>query len=92
MISLRGRARSRTVSTKRRPNEPVNLLDLRAGIILGGLDVSLFVDNVANRTPRLYTTHQTFTDSVTGALQSSPLFTSYTERPRTAGLTAIFRF
>ncbi len=76
----------------RQPNDAYNLLDLRAGFIVGGLDVSVFVDNVMNRAPRLYETHQTFTDPNTGALQSSPLFTAFTERPRTAGLTAVFRF
>jgi outer membrane receptor protein involved in Fe transport len=73
-------------------DQSVSLLDLRLGFLLGKLDVSLFVDNVLNRLPRLYTTHQVFTDPNTGALQGSPLYTQFTERPRTAGLTAVFRF
>ena len=76
----------------RRPNDAINLLDLRAGVRFAGLDVSLFVDNLLNRLPTLYTTHQTFSDPVTGAPQSSPVFTSFTERPRTAGITAVLHF
>lgn len=71
---------------QQQPNDAFNLLDLRAGLVLGGLDLSVFVDNLANRAPRLFQTHQTF-----GGV-GSPLFTAFTQRPRTAGLTAVFRF
>jgi iron complex outermembrane recepter protein len=73
-------------------DQSVSLLDLRTGLLFGKLDVSLFVNNVLNRSPRLYTSHQVFTDPNTGAAVGSPLYTSFTERPRTAGLTAVFRF
>jgi len=64
----------------------------RTGLLLGKLNVSLFVDNLLNSSPRLYTTHQVFSDPTTGAPVGSPLYTSFTERPLTAGLTAVFRF
>jgi iron complex outermembrane recepter protein len=76
----------------RRPNDPINLLDARAGMRVAGLDVSLFVDNLLNRLPTLYEAHQTFTNSTTGALESSPVFTAFTERPRTVGVTAVLHF
>ncbi len=73
-------------------DQSVSLLDFRTGLLLGKLDVSLFVDNLLNSSPRLYTAHQVFSDPNTGAPVGSPLYTSFTERPLTAGLTAVFRF
>jgi iron complex outermembrane recepter protein len=73
------------------PDQAISSLDLRTGIRWRGLDLSLFLNNTLNRTPRLYTTHQVFNDP-NGGLDSSPLYTSFTERPRTGGLTAVYRF
>lgn len=73
------------------PDEAISLLDFRTGLLWGRIDVSLFVDNVLNRTPRLYTIHQVFPNA-NGGLDSSPLFTSFTERPRTVGVTAVAHF
>lgn len=59
-----------------------NLLDLRAGVIFAGFDVSLFVDNALDADPGLRLAH---------ALPGDPLFYNVTFRPLTAGVTLIYR-
>jgi iron complex outermembrane recepter protein len=59
-----------------------NVVDLRAGMIFRGLDISLFVNNVTNSHPTLLLFH---------ALPGDPLFTASTFQPLTAGVTLIYR-
>src|SRR6185437_16037910 len=65
-----------------RPNDAISQLDVRAGLAFNRFDVSLFVNNVTNQNPELYVRHNI----------GSPLFTYSTLRPRTAGLTATYRY
>lgn len=69
------------------PNIPfdpaTNELDLRFGAVVGGADVSLFVNNVLNSHPLLQRTHD---------IPGSPLYYDLTFRPLTAGVTATYRF
>jgi len=67
----------------RRPDEAINEMDARAGVTLGGLDLSLFIDNVLNRSPQIYNPYH---------LKGSPLYPAFTIRPRTLGMTAVLRF
>ncbi|MBS0420285.1 MAG: TonB-dependent receptor [Proteobacteria bacterium] len=64
------------------PNDAMSQLDVRAGLTFNRFDVSLFVNNVTDRNPELYVRHN----------NGSPLFTYSTLRPRTAGLTATYRY
>jgi iron complex outermembrane recepter protein len=59
-----------------------NLLDVRAGVVWGPFDLSLFVNNALNSHPTLLLFH---------ALPGDPLFTASTFQPLTAGLTLIYR-
>ena len=65
------------------PTEETKMLNLRLGTLLGQWNLSLFVDNVTNDEPVLSRGHDTLT---------SPIFTSYTYRPRTIGVTGILKF
>lgn len=58
------------------------LVSLRSGVNLEEWDLSLFADNLFDSHPPLATTHD---------IKTSPLFYQATFRPRTIGLTAIFR-
>jgi iron complex outermembrane receptor protein len=66
-----------------RPSDETKMLNIRAGTYLGDWNLSVFVDNLTNNEPVLSREHDTLT---------SPIFTSYTYRPRTIGLTAIWKF
>ncbi|WP_286773663.1 hypothetical protein, partial [Sphingomonas sp. 66-10] len=55
---------------------------MRMGAIIGGLNVSIFADNLLNATPRIGYSHQN---------RDSLLFTQETLRPRTIGLTIAYR-
>lgn len=67
-------------------NTPANsYASLRAGVKLSGWDVSLFAQNLFNSQPKL--TRQL--DGVPGA---SPLYLIGTFRPRTVGVTALYRY
>jgi iron complex outermembrane recepter protein len=59
-----------------------NLLDLRAGVIFSGFDISLFINNALNADPGLRLAHP---------LAGDPLFYNVTFRPLTAGVTLIYR-
>jgi iron complex outermembrane receptor protein len=63
----------------------------RAGMTFGGWSVSAFVDNVFNTHPQILDSSDAF--SVLDTFNPNPpsqLITSYTLRPRTVGLTAIY--
>ncbi len=58
-----------------------NVLDLRAGVVWGSFDLSLFVNNATNSHPTLLLFH---------ALPGDPLFTASTFQPLTAGVTLVY--
>ncbi|AYO77024.1 TonB-dependent receptor [Sphingobium yanoikuyae] len=58
------------------------IVNLRAGVELGKLDVSLYVNNVFNAAPQLGLAHT----------RNQPVFTTFVVRPRTVGLTAALSF
>jgi iron complex outermembrane recepter protein len=61
----------------------VHSLSTRGGVRFGGLDVSLFADNVTNSAAELLRYHET---------NASSVYRGRTLRPRTIGLTAIYGF
>jgi hypothetical protein len=63
-------------------NPEKNVFTLRAGATFGDVSVTLFADNLFNAHPQLDLTHQ---DSSTLLFEASAL------RPRTVGITAIYR-
>ncbi|MEH3046963.1 MAG: TonB-dependent receptor [Sphingomonas adhaesiva] len=65
------------------PSAETNDLSFRLGTRVDGLDLSLFVNNALNQKPNLSRAHYSAAD---------PVFTYVTVRPRTAGLTGIYRF
>jgi outer membrane receptor protein involved in Fe transport len=65
------------------PTDETRMLNLRLGTYLQGWNLSAFVNNVTNNEPVLARNHDTLT---------SPIFTSFTYRPRTIGLTAALKF
>jgi iron complex outermembrane receptor protein len=62
---------------------PTNIVNLRTGITFDRVDVSLFANNLLNKHPNLSNEHTNPGD---------PRFQAVTFRPRTAGITAVFRF
>jgi iron complex outermembrane recepter protein len=65
------------------PNQGYGVLNLRLGVVHGGLDVSAFVSNLTNADPILGLTHASLTDS---------LYSATAIRPRTMGVTGLYRF
>ena len=65
------------------PNQAYEQLNLRLGVLHGGLDISAYVNNVTNSQPILGLTHASVTDT---------LYSATALRPRTFGLTGLFRF
>jgi outer membrane receptor protein involved in Fe transport len=65
------------------PEPNINLFTLRAGTTLGNTNVTVFADNLFNAHPQEDLTHQ---DS------STVLFEAQTERPRTIGINATYRY
>jgi iron complex outermembrane recepter protein len=64
-------------------NQAYGTLNLRLGVLRGGLDGSLYVNNATKADPRLGYTHNTSPDPLVYATMIQPL---------TAGFTAIYRF
>jgi len=65
------------------PQRPsVELVNLRAGVILHRLDLSVFANNLLDRHPA----------DLTHDALGSPLFYATTLRPRTIGVTALYRY
>jgi iron complex outermembrane recepter protein len=62
----------------------VSTLGLRAGFRWGGADVSLFAQNLLNTHPLLFSSRDT--------TPVDPLYFGHTDRPRTIGVTATYRF
>lgn len=65
------------------PDPATHYLSLRTGVRIAGVNLSLFVNNVTNSEPNLSRYH---------LFSYSPLYTDVSFRPRTAGLTAVYRF
>jgi len=59
------------------------LLNMRAGLRWGGVDVSLYTANLANEHPLLFLTRDT---------TASDLYFARSERPRTVGATVTYRY
>jgi outer membrane receptor protein involved in Fe transport len=64
-------------------NPPTNLLNLRTGVMISGVEISAFVNNLADRHPALGRTQDT---------AASTLFTDVTFRPRTIGVSLDYKF
>lgn len=64
-------------------NPKIDLLNLRAGMTLSGVDVSVFVNNLLDSHPQLGYSH---------GITSSPVYNATTLRPTTVGVTASYRF
>jgi outer membrane receptor protein involved in Fe transport len=67
-----------------------NRLDLRVGARFGELDLSLFVQNALDQTRETSLSHWIYSPG--GAGTGSPLFTGISQRPRTVGVTAVYRY
>jgi hypothetical protein len=65
------------------PPPSTRLVNLRAGIDLNGVDLSLFANNVLNSAPNLTQVHD---------FPGETFFYNSTFRPRTVGVTAIYKF
>ena len=63
-------------------SESYSLVNARAGVYLGDLELSVFATNLFNATPMIGLGHTV----------NQPIFTSFVLRPRTMGATASFRF
>jgi outer membrane receptor protein involved in Fe transport len=64
-------------------SEEFHQVSLRLGLTQDRWDWSVFVDNLLNEAPLLSRSHDTL---------SSPLFFNQTVRPRTVGVTAVYRY
>jgi outer membrane receptor protein involved in Fe transport len=65
------------------PEPQTDILSMRAGMTVGGVNLAVFAENLLNTHPQLDKNHQ---DS------STLLYEASTLRPRTIGLTAIYRY
>jgi iron complex outermembrane receptor protein len=72
------------------PTERQSFASLRAGTKLGDFGVSLFVDNLTDSHTILNYNHQTNSYG-TGGLLASPAYRYISYRPRTYGITVVFR-
>ena len=67
-------------------NAPVTkayeIVNMRAGVQLGDMDLSLYMNNVFNAAPQIGLSHT----------RNQPTYTTFVVRPRTFGLTAAFNF
>jgi iron complex outermembrane receptor protein len=73
------------------PDERQSFLSMRAGTQIGGFGVSLFVDNLTDSHTLLNYNHQTNSYYGSGALMASPAYRYISYRPRTFGITVVFR-
>ena len=73
------------------PDERQSFVSMRAGTQIGGFGVSLFVDNLTDSHTLLNYNHQTNSYYGSGALMASPAYRYISYRPRTFGITVIFR-
>lgn len=64
------------------PRPETHLVNARAGLRFGAADISLFVNNLLNAHPDLGLSRS----------NNQPVYTNYTFRPRTIGVTAAYRY
>jgi hypothetical protein len=72
-------------------DERESFASLRAGTKIGGWGLSLFVDNLTDSHSLLNYNHQTNPYDDNGNLLASPAYRFVSYRPRTIGITAVFR-
>ena len=65
------------------PNQAYEILNVRLGLTHRGLDLSAFLNNATNSRPLLGYFHP---------VPGDPLYSAFALRPRTVGLTALYRF
>jgi iron complex outermembrane receptor protein len=73
------------------PTERQSFVSMRAGTKLGDFGVSLFVDNLTDSHTILNYNHQTNSYDGNGALLASPAYRYISYRPRTFGITVVFK-
>ena len=73
------------------PTERESFTSLRAGTKLGNCAVSFFVDNLFDSHTILNYNHQTTSYSDAGDILASPAYRYISYRPRTFGITVVFR-
>jgi iron complex outermembrane receptor protein len=73
------------------PTERQSFVSMRAGTKLGDFGVSLFVDNLTDSHTILNYNHQTNSYDGSGALLASPAYRYISYRPRTFGITVVFK-
>jgi len=73
------------------PDERQSFVSMRAGTLIGGFGISLFVDNLTDSHTLLNYNHQTNSYYGSGALMASPAYRYITYRPRTFGITVVFK-
>src|ERR1700723_268697 len=73
------------------PDFRQSFVSMRAGTQLGGFGVSLFVDSLTDSHTILNYNHQTNSYYASGALMASPAYRYISYRPRTFGITVVFR-
>jgi iron complex outermembrane recepter protein len=73
------------------PDERQSFVSMRAGTLIGGFGVSLFVDNLTDSHTLLNYNHQTNSYYGSGALMASPAYRYITYRPRTFGITVVYK-
>jgi iron complex outermembrane recepter protein len=73
------------------PTERESFVSMRAGTKLGDFGVSLFVDNLTDSHTILNYNHQTNSYDNNGNLLASPAYRYISYRPRTFGITVVFR-
>ena len=73
------------------PTERESFVSMRAGTKLGDFGVSLFVDNVTDSHTILNYNHQTNSYDNNGNLLASPAYRYISYRPRTFGITVVYR-
>jgi iron complex outermembrane recepter protein len=73
------------------PTERQSFVSMRAGTKIGDFGVSLFVDNLTDSHTILNYNHQTTSYYDSGALAASPAYRYISYRPRTFGITVVFK-
>jgi len=73
------------------PTERESFASLRAGTKFGDVGVSLFVDNLTDTHTILNYNHQTNSYDGSGNLMASPAYRYISYRPRTFGITVVFK-
>ena len=73
------------------PDERQSFVSMRAGTLIGGFGVSLFVDNLTDSHTILNYNHQTNSYDGSGALMASAAYRYISYRPRTFGITVVYK-